>query len=196
MIVRSDPPRYELHAPAFEKAESGCLILNAEQMNSGRSIRVQALRQAEYALPLAFVKRWEKPSGLYEQVVRAAEIREVPLEQKRHLLVAACFQEIMLKAEILKDAKEVLRDGSPCRLQDGGIVFSYNKVFEILHMGAHKIESGELSALLEKLEVSDHSRPRSQVGGGRVRLKVLSEEGLEQLTSMLEPPKSSKPGPG
>jgi len=154
VIVRADPPLYELHARQFSKAERGCLLLTAEQLVSASKIKVEALKQADYPLPKTFQRLWDgtqKEPGLYERLVFHAEEREAPLEQKRHLVVAERLRDRLSKPRILQDGQEPDARGRPCKLQDGSIVFGFTTVWEELSMGPDRITRPEMSKILERI---------------------------------------------
>jgi hypothetical protein len=178
VIVHSDPPRYELHAPQFGKAEHGCLVLNAEQMTSFRKIRVQALKQAEYPLPTSLEKRWNAKGGLYELLILNAEHREAPPEEKRHLVVAERLLVQLAKAHELENGRQPDIRGRPCKLSGGEIVFGFTYVWEQLGSGADKVARQELSELLSKIGAEWHR-------AGDAKLKKLSVPAFRQLSQLL-----------
>jgi len=180
-IVHSDPPRYELYSPLFCK--SPFIVLNARQMNSPGSIRVEALEQAECALPKAFDKLWSDPGGLYETLIHTAEHRAAPLEEQRHLVVADCLWEKLSKKRIVEEGREPDPRGRPSLMPDGSIVFKFNTVWEELWQGPHRVEKGELSKLLQAL-----GAVWRRFGGGveRPRFKCLPRSAVERLQAMID----------
>lgn len=180
VIVRSDPPMYELHAPQFHKAPGGCILLTAEQVISPRCIKIEALRQADYPLPKGFTKMWDghgKEQGLYEKLVFYAEERDAPQEKKRHLVIAERLLAKIQKARVLEDGQVPDSRGKPCQLPDGSIVFGFTYIWEEMHMGADKIGRGELSDVLDRIGARIH---------GHKRLKKLTTESIGLLNTILQ----------
>jgi hypothetical protein len=182
-IIHSDPPRYELYSPLFRKTPF--IVLNSKQMNSPSAIRIEALDQAECAMPKAFDKLWSDPGGLYESVIHTAEHRSAPLEEQRHLVVADCLREKLGKARIIEEGKEPDPRGRPCLMPDGSIVFKFNAVWEELWQGAHRIEKGELSKVLQNLGATWRWFGNSRLEK-RPRFKCIPREGMETLAKMLD----------
>ena len=181
VIVHSDPPRYELHAPQFYKAEGSCIVLTAEQMNSARAIRVLALKQAEYPLPKEFDRLWSKKDGLYERLIFTAEHKAAPLEEQRHLVVAEMLLDQIEKARRLDDGKEPDPRGRPSMNPAGEVLFKFNHVLEPMRRSDDKIERGELSKVLQAIGVQE----RQVRAAGRVlRFKVLSPEAVTKLRQL------------
>lgn len=178
VIVDSDPPRYELYAPQFAKAESECLVLTAEQMVSPKAIKIQALKQAEYPLPFAFEKAWKKQGGLYERLIFNAEHRRAPLEEQRLLVVADRIQTRISKPRILEDGQQPDPKGRPCQLANGTIVFGFNAIWEDMKLGPDRIERGEVTKVLRKIGAKIHWL-------GNVRLRALDQESLATLARMI-----------
>lgn len=182
VIVESDPPRYELYSPLFRKVP--LIVLNAKQMNNPGAIRVEALNQAECALPRVFDKLWSRPGGLYETLIHTAEHRKAPLEEQRHLVVADCLREKLSKARVVEEGKEPDTRGRPCLMPDGSVVFRFNMIWEELWQGPHRIEKGELSKLLQELGATWRRFGPRRVD--RPRFKGLSKSAIERLHSMIE----------
>jgi len=177
VIVESDPLRFELYAKQFAKSEEGCIVLTADQMNSPRSIRIEALRQAEYPIPAAFDKSWTKKDGLYERLVFSAEHRAAPPEENRQLVVAERLKAQIAKPTILGDGeKPTRRKGRPCLLPDGSIVFQFTRIWEDMGLSADKVKRTELSRILTKIECGEY---------GKDRLKKLSRKSLSLLDRLL-----------
>lgn len=151
VIVKSDPPRYELYAPQFSKAENGCLVLTAEQLCSSDAIRVQALKQADYPLSKGFRKYWD--GELYKKLVFAAEFRDAPPEERRPAVVADRLLERLRRARsfILKDGSKPMPSGKPCFTQDGEAVFIFNTMLEELSQSVDKVTRYELSKVLQQI---------------------------------------------
>lgn len=186
-IIHSDPPRYQLFSPLFRKVEF--IVLDAKQMNSPGSIRIEALAQAECALPKAFDELWSKPRKgepcLYETLVQTAEHKSAPLEEQRHLVVADCLRDKLSKARIVEEGKDPDPRGRPCLMPDGSVVFKFNMVWEEMWQGPHRIEKGELSKLLQSLNAAWRWYGGAS-GGKRPRFKCLPRESLARLDKMLE----------
>ncbi len=176
VIVESDPPRYELYAKQFAQAENGRLVLTAEQMNSPRQIRIEALRQSNYPMPAAFDKVWSRKDGLYEKLVFAAEHREAPLEEQRGLVVAERLRAQIAKPRILEEGQRPDHRGRPCRLQDGSIVFQFTTIWEDMQLSADKVKRTELSEVLTKVGAARY---------GKHNLKKLGTDALRKLDAML-----------
>jgi len=178
VIVHSDPPRYELHAPQFNKAASGCIVLDARQMNNPAAIRIQALAQAEYPLPKVFDKLWSKPDGMYEALIHTAEHREAPLEQKRRLIVADRLRGKLASPRVLKEDEKPDKRGRPCLMSDGSIVFLFTQVWEELSLGADKVTRNELSEVLETMKAGWFEQ-------GKVKFKRVDLTALARLDALL-----------
>lgn len=159
VIVESDPKIFELHSPHFKHADGGCLSLTKKEMCNGAVLRMEALEQARYPMSREFAKAWDartknadgtwKPS-LYQSLVRNAELRKAPLEQRRPLVVAERFRDAIKTPQILEEGQEPNKNGRPCRMQDGSIVFRFNAIWEEMCMGADQIQKIELSRVLQK----------------------------------------------
>jgi hypothetical protein len=158
VIVRSDPPRYRLYAAQFVKAEAGYILLTAEEMTRGTSIRTQALKQAEYPLPKSFAKMWDAKGGLYERLILNATFEEAPTEDRRLAVVAERLSDILDRARVLEDDKVLPRGGRPCRLADGSIVFRFTAVWEELSMSSDRVTREELSTVLKRAGATWHAR--------------------------------------
>lgn len=183
VIVRSDPPLYELHASQFGKAEGGCLTLTAKQLISPLAIKIEALEQAEYPLPKWFSKVWDGykdgdgkyVEGLYIQLVRNAEHKDAPAEQKRHAVVAELLLSILKKARHLTEGQQPDSRGRPVKTEEGSVLFGFTRIWEDLSRGADKILRTELSRLLERVGATDAR------GVERMRLKQLSSVQISKL---------------
>ena len=174
VVVESDPPRYELHAPQFAQAEGGCLVLTAQQMCSGSAIRIAALEQASYPLTRSFVARWDKrqrrkdgsygKSSLYERLILAAERRDAPPEEQRWRVVAQLLLSALRQARELEAGNQPDPRGRPCRLDDGSVVFGFTRVWEDLNFGADRVKRPELTRTLRR--VQGESYPKRYREGG------------------------------
>jgi hypothetical protein len=189
IIVESDPPRYELHAPQFSKAAGKCVVLTAEQMNSASAIRVQALKQAEYPLPKVFDKEWSKPGGIYEAVVHTAEHRAAPADSKRAVVIAEMLLEAITrpqgagKPQTIEDGGEPDPRGRPCLMPDGSIVCKFTPIWEPMRRSEDKVERMELSAVLQTVgAVYRGFRATGKVS----RFVVLSRESVTLLRRICE----------
>ncbi len=185
VIVESDPPRYELHAPQFCKAPGKCLVLTAEQMNSASQIRIQALKQAEYPLPKIFDKEWSKAGGIYEAVVHMAEHRKAQTEDKRHAIIAEMLVMAFDKARILEDA-EAPPDtrGKPSLYPDGSIFAKFTYLWEPMRRSDDKIERTELSRLLQSIPGIGPKNVR--VAGKQHRFMCISPDAVRTLRTICE----------
>jgi len=154
IIVHSEPRTYELYAPQFKKSPGSFLRLDAKQMNSPASIRVQALEQADYPLPKTFDKAWSRRDGLYERCVFHAEHREAPPEEVRPAVIAEQLLSVLSKARPLLDAEKPDSSGHPCRMEDGSVIFLFTPVWSDLNWGPDRITRPELSRVLKEVGVT------------------------------------------
>jgi hypothetical protein len=182
-IIQAEPPVYKLFGPQFEKAKDGCLRLNAEQLQSPRLIRIEALKQAEYPLPKTFDKAWTAPGGLYERLVFAAKTEPAPPEEIRSAVIAEKMWGAIRSARALADDEKADEtDGNPIRMSDGSIIFIFTRVWENMSLGADKVARHELSQLLNGIGVE-----RALAGGYYRRLSVESQENLRKIAENGKP---------
>lgn len=196
VIVRADPPLYELYAPQFAKAERGCILLTGEQLASARAIRVQALKQADYPLPRAFAKAWDgtaRELGLYDRLVFNATERAAPLEQHRLRVVADRLRAKVAKPRVLSEGQEPDPRGRPSRLPDGSVVFNFTTVFGDLALEADHVTRPELSQVLEHVRATwyDHKRFKRLSPASLAGLDAFIEGGLTE-----ESPQKTEDGYG
>lgn len=148
VIVKSDPPRYELHSPDFSLADGSKIVLSAEQMASPGAIRVEALKQARCGLPASFSKKWNKKGGLYEMLVSSAETVEAPPEEKRHAVVAEMILGEIDKAKILEEGDNPSTRGASM-MPNGNVVFVFSEVMRRLCMMPEAPTRAEMSKVLK-----------------------------------------------
>jgi hypothetical protein len=180
-IVHADPPYYLLSAPQFSSAKGGAIRLNAEQMNSPRSIRIEALRQANCAMPKDFDRAWTKKDGLYERLVAHAEHREAAPEDIRHLVVANMLLEQVLAARPYDSDRITGSTGQPYLDKSGDILFTFEAVLTPMRRSDDKIERRELSMVLEMVGCGMVQR---RMGDFPRRMRVLTPDGLLELTKL------------
>lgn len=182
VIVRSDPPLYELYAPQFSKARGGCLRLNAKQLCSFASIKVAALEQADYPLPDSFRKAWGKKGGIYEQLVFAAEYRDASAAEKRLATIA----EYLLGQLSQAIASEEPNKRKPTKLGDGTIWFRWSEVWnDGLASGAVQREDARRLANVIGLRSGDFTQYPSH-GGGKIRYCRFRREMMTELERLAE----------
>jgi hypothetical protein len=148
-IIKVHPRRYALYAKQFSRAPKSRIELTGPQLLSPEAIRLQAAVQADYPLPRAFCKSWDKPGGLYERLMFAAQYEVAPAEEDRDAAIADRILELVNPAPTMGDAEEMNKRGAPRRLQDGSVVFSFRRMFDELHAGGDKVERLELSRVLK-----------------------------------------------
>jgi hypothetical protein len=183
VIVHSDPPRYELHAPQFDKAAGKCIVLTAEQMTSSSAIRVQALKQAEYPLPKVFDKEWSKAGGIYEAVVHMAEHRDAPSDSKRSVVVAEMLLAAIERPKIIEEGKEPDTRGKPCLMPNGEVVCKFNHVWEPMRRSEDKVERMELSNVFQAIKATYENR---RVAGKQHKFLVISPSSVRSLRLLCE----------
>ncbi len=183
VIVDSDPPRYELHAPQFDQAKNECIILTAEQMVSPSAIRTQALKQAVYPLPREFDKLWSKKDGLYERLVFNAEHKDALADDKRSVVIVGLLLDQLGKARVTEEGKEPDRRGRPCLMSDGSIICKFGYVWEPMRRGEDKVERRELSMILQEVGVEYVNR---RVAGKQCKLMALSPDCVKRLREIYE----------
>lgn len=184
VIVESDPPRYELHAPQFTKAPGSCVVLTAEQMNSATAIRVQALKQAEYPLPKIFDREWGKAGGIYEAVVHMAEHRAAPADDKRNVVIAEMLLEAITrphgtgKPVTVEEGGEPDPRGRPCLMPDGSIVCKFTPIWEPMRRSEDRVERRELSTILA---AAGAEYKNVRIAGSQHKVLRLSQDCIRKL---------------
>lgn len=181
VIVETEPPIFELFSDRFAQAPGSCLVLTAEQLISGRAIRLESLKQAHFALPGSFNKAWERKAGLYEQLVATAERREASPDRRRTSIVAQRVLDELDRAKTANEADDADPRGRPTKLSSGDVVFAFNSIWDEIRFSADKITRDEVAHALDKAVVADF-RPRS--GGARKRLRRASPNSMEILRTM------------
>ena len=131
----------------------------------------------------SFIKFWEGTAdrkGLAAQLVDVHEIEEAAPETRRGDVVATLFYEALRKPIILDGdlRKEPDSMGAPTKLENGDIVFRFNKVWEDLARSDDKISRAELSELLKKVGARD---VQFGVREARTRLKCLNSSAQKRL---------------
>jgi hypothetical protein len=129
VIVRDDPPTFELYAPQFENARGGCIRLTASQLCSFNALKIQALEQADYPLPTSFRKSWEARGGIYEQLVFAAEERHTSAVTKRLATSAEYLLGRLLAANSRADGKDEPDPKKPVKMSDGTVWFRWSDIW-------------------------------------------------------------------
>jgi len=181
IIVESEPPIFELFSDRFSYSPGSCIILNAEQLISGRAIRLESLKQAHFALPGSFSKAWERKGGLYEQLVATADRREASPDRRRTSIVAQRILDELERAKAANEADEPDPRGRATKMQNGDVVFAFNSIWDEIRFSADKITRDEVASALERAGVSDF-RPRA--GGSRKRLRRGEPRAIECLRTM------------
>lgn len=190
-IIESDPRQYEVYHENFAEADGGFVSLTAEEYADGGKFRIQALKQANYPMPLSFGKTWnaqpivdgKKGESLYQRLTHAAERVAAPLEQIRRLVVADRLLAALARPTELVDGKSVLHPhGRPSLLDDGSVVFKFGAVWEDMKFGPDQITRIELSKCLEKIGSYWHN---SRISGKPVRHKRIDAAGLKALENMV-----------
>ncbi|HUT88716.1 MAG TPA: bifunctional DNA primase/polymerase [Thermoguttaceae bacterium] len=190
VIVDSDPPMYELYAPQFHAAENQCLNLTAEQCCSGPQIRVQALKQANCALPRSFATNWDKRQrdnsgtwqpSLFERLVRGAEHREAPPEEKRRVYIAQFVWTELEKAWTLDEGKKP-STAPTFKRDDGSVWFQFEALYETArHAYRGEITRQDLSRIVRRYGATEHTLTLDS--GKRKRFMQFSAEGYTELTA-------------
>ena len=185
VIVRGEPPKYELHGEIFSRAMDGCIELTAEQLVSGDAIRIQALKQAEYPLKKSFVKAWNQ--GLYEALVENANFKEADSEDRRDSIIA----ELLL--ESIERGRGESRPRTPTRRQlvvteDGDALFHFRQVWTQMNLDADRITRNELSRLLKRVGATWEE-------SGHVRFKKLTPEAIKKLERIANADSAARTAP-
>jgi hypothetical protein len=176
VIVRSDPPQYELYAPHFSKARGGCLRLNAKQLCSFAAIKIVALEQADYPLPDSFRKAWGKKGGIYEQLVFSAEQRDASAAEKKLATIA----EYLLGKLSQAVPSEQPDKRKPCRLPDGTIWFRWGEIWnDGIASGVIQSEDARRIAGVLDLQQSDFAQYPSH--GTKIRYCKFRNDMLKNL---------------
>jgi hypothetical protein len=186
VIVRDDPPMFELYAPQFSKARGGCIRLSAAQLCSFPALKIQALEQADYPLPASFRKAWEAKGGIYEQLVFSAEERQVSAVTKRMAVAAEYLLSRLLSATHAKDGKDEPDPKKPTRMSDGTIWFRWNEIWRdaIFDGLVQRDDSKRLSDALNMGPVCAKMWPSH--GNGRRRYVVFNKELMSKLFKLAE----------
>lgn len=174
--VRSDPPTYELHSNAFSYS-GGLVTLDVDDMFSALRVRKRILTQADFSLTSGFNKRWP---DLCNKLLRCADERDAEPEEKRYMLVAHAFLDLLVTSSIEFPAEKGDCDpGVIYRRDDGSFVFMFSYVLNTLAGRAEKVTHGELSALLKKLGCTYENIIRHTT-----KWKVLDKDGYSKLREM------------
>lgn len=181
IIVESEPPIFELFSERFNYAPGSCIILNAEQLISGRAIRLESLKQAHFALPGSFSKAWERKGGLYEQLVATAERRAASPDRRRTSVVAQRILDELERAKAANEADDPDPRGRATKTSNGDVVFAFNSIWDEIRFSADKVTRDEVASALERAGVCDF-RPRA--GGSRKRLRKADTRAVECLRTM------------
>jgi hypothetical protein len=185
VIVRDDPPAYELHGPQFEKAKGGCIRLTASQLCSFEALKVAALEQADYPLPKEFKKTWDARGGLFEQLVFAAEEREVNAATKR---LATAAEYLLVKLDQAVACKD---DGAPdrtlpTRMEDGTIWFRWTEIWRDAVLGG-TVHRDDPKRLAHSLTLGARAQKRwPPRGGHRKRYVVFDKQLMAKLEAIAE----------
>jgi hypothetical protein len=121
--------------------------------------------------------------GLKALLLDSAEEAVAPPEMVRSAVVAGAVLEFLSQARPLRDGQEPDSRGIACRLPDGGVVFSFRYMHELLARSADQIKRNELSQLFERCRVVDYRR---RVGGKLMRLHVAGSDAIKQLEEEAE----------
>lgn len=152
VIVRDDPPIYEIHAPQFSKARKGCIRVSAQQLCSFQAIRVAALEQADYPFTPGFQKAWNARGGVYQQLVESAEEREVSAATKIMVIAAEYLLGVIDSAIPQKDGQKGPDRRRPTKMQeDGSVWLKWAEVWKdaVLSGIVHRDDVRRLSHALE-----------------------------------------------
>lgn len=147
-ILDTKPQRYLIYGPAWV----GPLELATDDMFAGARVRRAALEQKKKFLPPAFVSRWEGKgrkgvvvNSLAGEILDAAFTVSAPPELHRDRMVARALAQKLQKAITLRDGGEIRKDCSPTALEDGSIVFSFDRIYRDLALGEHRVSIAELT---------------------------------------------------
>ena len=183
--VQSDPPRYEWHAPTFERAEGKYVVLTAEQFLSGAKVQRAVFEQADVFLTASFVKQWGKRSqgadgkwklSIAERLAKNMEYQTAPPEEQRWRIVAELLLEKLERARPVEEGAAPDAKGRPCKVAKG-IVFKVTFVWRDLNFDADRVTRPELCKLLRRVGATDFRPPEAR---GK-RFKLITPEGLASL---------------
>ena len=185
VIVESQPLTYKLYSPLWRNKTPGGFIKlgSTDEFMSGALVRRAAMEHSRVLVDRSFIKFWEGTAdrkGLAAQLVDVHEIEEAAPETRRGDVVATLFYEALRKPIILDGdlRKEPDSMGAPTKLENGDIVFRFNKVWEDLARSDDKISRAELSELPKKVGARD---VQFGVREARTRLKCLNSSAQKRL---------------
>ena len=148
VTVLSDPPEYRLHVPQWEELTSdgrGIVPLSLEELRDSNKVaaKVQAITRIVvlddrprkwpniwHGLPGNLKDKRKSTRGLMAQLVAASELEQAPSVEKRYVVVAEIFQEIVV------DRAKAARDDDkpnqywPTKMSDGTIWFRWAEAWK------------------------------------------------------------------
>ncbi len=182
--VQSRPRIFRLYSPFWnEKTEHGYIELNSSQIRNAEAIAVAAA-EIDVWLPKWFSKVWHGSKGqesLGQQLMDTAEKIPAPFEAKRDLVVAGLLLERLERADVLKDGAKPDTEGFPVQLQDGRVIFKFNRVYSPMSMPPHRVTSGELLRVLEAVGIKEG---RVRTAKYPDRFRVVTPELMDKIRVM------------
>lgn len=180
--VQSRPRVFRLYSPFWE----GYIELSSAQIRNAEAIAVAA-QEIDIWIPKWFSKVWHGGKGqesLGKQLMETAEKIPAPIEAKRDLVVAGLLLELIDRADVLKDGRKPDAEGYPVQLQDGRVIFKFNRVLSPLSMPPHRVTSNELLRVIESVGIKDG---RVRTAKHPDRFRIVTPELREKLRSLTGP---------
>ena len=184
VIVASEPPVFRLHSPLWE----GYVELTSADMRSVGKIGQAVLDQKQFWLPRWFGRFWEggkdrsgvqRPSAAAVLIDRAQTV-EADSDVVRTAIVAAAILEFLDTPRPWTEDQKPETAYRTMRLEDGSIVWKFNRMHERLSRGPDKITRNELVRVLDEVGRTIY-RCRD---AGQTRLQRLTTDGLSLLRQL------------
>ncbi|MDA0240236.1 MAG: bifunctional DNA primase/polymerase [Proteobacteria bacterium] len=184
VIVRTDPPIYEIHSASFV---DGKIVVNALDIVRPSRLREQALLQGERILPLDFEKQWK--AKLSEKLINDAERIDGDPTLSRQRIILSVVAEYVARG-ICRDVTD--DDGVVdccCRsgvLPDGTFIFGFKDLLFLVTERLKGTTSRDLCAALKVLGVTPNPPMTKLADGSTRRFRRLTLEGRQLLADLTD----------
>lgn len=185
VIVESKPRVYKLYSPLWStRAEGGFIELTSMQLKSAELIRSQAIEQADLWLERDFAKAWngtKDQKGLAAQLLESADYEAAPTEEHRERWLASLILGELARAKPFEEDEKYT--GKPQILDDGSVVFMFDRLYDKHRFGPDGVKRSELSKTIRLAGGKDFAVRTER---GTRRLKIISQAGIQKLEHMVE----------
>lgn len=211
-IVLSDPPEYRLHVPRWKNLTqdgSGTLTLSVEEYSDPTAVARKVQRATKGVIILDDVPRvwpaiWNgmpgnkkegtaPRRGLRAILVDIAKHEAAPPTNKRYVVVAEIFQELLAKARPIGDGREPNLH-KPTIMPDGAVWCRWRQIWQQAIQNK-EVERSETTELGRKLGIGERDYTLfAHSNGQRTRYCVLQRHHIEELTAIIAEKGSDQDG--